>query len=147
VATWNVPDLHSWKDYRPQTPEDRLLSHTRQCWAEFCDDCSISDPKSGFKNYLQHEYGFLEYLKGRDFLDDKTLGCYQHFFRHLAEKDLGSAPDEELVSPLGQLLGDLRAVEVNRWDWSTRNGKAAEMLSERDMLVQVTDEPNSCGAH
>lgn len=128
----------SWKDYRPQTPEDRLLSHTRQCWVEFCDDCSISDPKAGFKNYVQYEAGFLEYLKRRDSCDDTTLGCYQRFFRHLAEKDLGGAPDEELASPLGQPLGDLQAVNdsrgvgtfawvnrwVNRWDWSTRNGKA-----------------------
>lgn len=77
----------SWKDYKPQTPEDRLLSHTRQCWLEFCDDCSISDPVIGFKNYSQHEARFLEYLKRRDCCDATTLGCYQRFFRHLAEKD------------------------------------------------------------
>jgi hypothetical protein len=62
-----------------------------------------------------------------------SLGCYQRFFRQLAEKDLGDAPDEELASPLGQLLRDLQAVNdskgvgtfawVNCWGWSTRNGK------------------------
>ncbi len=111
-------------DYKPQTPEDSLLSHTRQCWVEFCVDRSISNPETGFKDYLQHEDGFLGYLKWRDSCDDTTLGYYQRFFRHLAEKDLGSAPDEKLASPLGQLLGDLRAVEANRWDRSTQNGKA-----------------------
>jgi len=45
------------------------------------------------------------------------LGCYQRFFKHLAEKDLGATPDEELASPLGQLWDNLRAVEVNRWAW------------------------------
>jgi hypothetical protein len=115
----------SWKDYKPQTPEDRLLSHTRQCWVEFCDDNSISDPVIGFKNYLQHEAGFLEYLERRDCCDGTTLGCYQRFFKHLAEKDLGGAPEEERESPLGQLLGGLQAVNdsrvvgtfawVNRW--------------------------------
>jgi hypothetical protein len=54
----------------------------------------------------------------------RLLGYYQRLFLHLAEKDLGGAQDEELASPLGQLLGDLHAVEVNRWDWSIRNGKA-----------------------
>lgn len=78
----------------------------------------------GFKNYLQHEAGFLEYLKRRDLYDDPTLGCFQRFFKHLAEKDLGNAPDEELALPLEKLLSDLRAVRVNRWDRSTRNGKA-----------------------
>jgi hypothetical protein len=39
------------------------------------------------------------------------LGCYQRFFRHLAEEDLGGAPDEGLASPLGQLLRDLQAAE------------------------------------
>ena len=71
---------------------------------------------TGFRNYLQHEVGFLEYLKGRDSCDDTSLGCYQRFSRHLDEEDLGGAPDEGLASPLRQLLGNLRAVEVNRWD-------------------------------
>ena len=53
----------------------------------------------------------MEYLKGRDSCDDTSLGCYQRFFRHLAEEDLGGAPDEALASPLGQLLRDLQAVE------------------------------------
>ena len=113
-------------DYKPQTPEDSLLSHTRQCWVDFCVDRSISNPETGFKNYLQqYEAGFLDYLKRRDSCDDTTLGCYQRFFRHLVEKGLGSAPDKELASPLEQLLGDLQAVNdsrgagtfvwVNRW--------------------------------
>jgi hypothetical protein len=106
---------HSFsKDYKPQTPEGRLLSYTRSLWAQFCDHCSISDPAIGFNNYFQHEAGFLEYLKRGDLYNDPTLGCYQRFFKHLAEKDLGNAPDEELAFPLGQLLGDLRAVVVNR---------------------------------
>ena len=33
-------------------------------------------------------------------------------FKTEAEKDLGGAPDEELSSPLRQLLGDLRAEEL-----------------------------------
>lgn len=78
---------------------------------------------AGLKNYLQYKAGFLEYLKRRDFLDDTTLGCYRRFFGHLAEKDLGGAPDKELASLLGQLLGGLRAVEANRRDWSARNGE------------------------
>lgn len=50
--------------------------------------------------------------------------------RRLAEKDLGGAPDEELVSPLRQLLDELRAVQdatrlalerrVNAWTSSNR---------------------------
>lgn len=57
----------SWQeDYKPQSPADKLLSHTRQCWVGFCDDNSISDPATGFKNYLQHETRFLGYLKRRD---------------------------------------------------------------------------------
>ena len=89
---------------------------------------------TGFKNYSQRETEFLEYLKGRDSCDDASLGCYQRFFEHVAEKDLGGAPDEALASPLGQLLGDLQAVSdsrevgtfawVNRCDCSNRNGKA-----------------------
>lgn len=58
-------------------------------WAEFCDDSSISTPATGFKNYLQHEPRFLEYLKRRDSCDDSRLVCYQRFFRHLAEKGFG----------------------------------------------------------
>lgn len=106
---------HSFSnDYKPETPEDRLLSYTRNLWTQFCDDCSISDPVIGFNNYFQHEAGSLEYLKRRGLYP--TLGCYQRFFKHLAEKDLGNVPDEELAFPLGQLLGDLRAVVVNRSD-------------------------------
>ncbi len=102
---------HRQRSYTPQSPTDKLRSHVRQCWVEFCDDSSISDPVTGFKNYSQHEAGFLEYLKRRDSCDDTSLGCYQRFFRHLAEGDLGGAPDEALASPLGQLLCDLQAVE------------------------------------
>ena len=67
--------------------------------------------RQGYKNYLQHEPQFLEYLKRRDSCDDTRLVCYQRFFRHLTEKDLGGALDEDLASPLGQLLDELRAVE------------------------------------
>ena len=89
----------SWQeDYKPQSPADKLLSHTRQCWVEFCDDNSVSGPTTGFKNYLQHETRFLGYLERRDSCDETTLGCYQRFFRHLAEKDLGGALDEGLAS-------------------------------------------------
>ncbi|KAK3938098.1 hypothetical protein QBC46DRAFT_356111 [Diplogelasinospora grovesii] len=80
-------------------------------WVEFCSDCSISDPVTGFENYSQHEDAFLGYLKERHFCDDKASGCYQRFFSHLAEKDLGGVSDEELASRLRQLLDDLRAVE------------------------------------
>ena len=77
----------SWQeDYTPQSPKDKLLSHIRQCWAEFCDDSSISTPATGFKNYLQHEPQFLEYLKRRDSCDDTSLDCYRRFFRYLAER-------------------------------------------------------------
>jgi hypothetical protein len=64
------------------------LSHIRQCWAEFCDVSSISDPVTEFKNYLQHEAGFLKYLKRRDSCDDTSLGCYQLFFGHLTNSRL-----------------------------------------------------------
>jgi hypothetical protein len=101
----------SWQDSTPQSPTKKLLSHVRQCWAEFCDYSSVSDPVIGFKNYFQHEVGFLECLKGRDSCDETSLGCYQRFFRHLAEEDLGGAPDEGLASPLEQLLRDLQAAE------------------------------------
>ena len=104
----------SWKDYKPTTSTERLLFHIRQCWVEFCDDNSISDPEAGFKNYSQHEARFLEYLKRSDSCDDTTLGCYQRFFRDLAEEALGGAPDEELASPLEQLLGGLQAVNDSR---------------------------------
>ncbi len=98
------------EDYTPQSPKDKLLYHVRRCWAEFCDDSSISDPVTGFKSYSRHETRFLEYLKKRDSYDDTTLGCYRRFFTYLAEKDLGDVPDEELASPLGQLLDELQAV-------------------------------------
>ena len=101
-----------WQEaYTPQSPTDKLLSHIRQSWVEFCDDPSIS-PVTGLKNYLEHEARFLKYLKGRDSCDDTSLGRYQRFFRHLAVEDLGDAPDEAAASPLGQLLRDLQAVEV-----------------------------------
>ena len=76
-----------------------------------CDGSSISDPLTGFKNYLQHVARFLEYLNGRDFCDETSLSCYHRFFRHLAVEDLGNTTDEALGSPLGQLLRDLQAVE------------------------------------
>ena len=83
---------------------------------------------TGFRNYLQHEVGFLEYLKGRDSCDDTSLGCYQRFSRHLDEEDLGGAPDEGLASPLGQLLRDLQAV---------RRDDSSQRVGTRDMEEPV----------
>ena len=58
----------SWEDYKRPTPTESLLSHARQCWIEFCDDHSISDPEAEFKELcttggrvlgIPEEEGFL----------------------------------------------------------------------------------------
>ena len=96
---------------------------------------------TGFKNYLQHEARFLGYLERRDSCDETTLGCYQRFFRHLAEKDLGGALDQGLASHArvgertgGEPRGVNRTLDVARLDSSGRGRAGACNSSRRDLV-------------